>query len=260
SKPVFLGGLGFGMKWMMGWMHDTLEYFTKDPIYRQYHQNDITFSLAYAFTENFMLPLSHDEVVYGKKSILARMPGDEWQRFANLRLLYGYMFTHPGTKLVFMGNDIAQYNEWDFQNSLDWNLLDFKPHQAFQAYLKALHTFYKSNPALFEKQFNHDGFEWISDDDHQNCVIRYIRKGNDPKDTIVVSCNLTPTVHNNYKLDIPAKGKLAEIFNSDATAFGGSGVTNKKDIAITKTPWNGKTHSAKITLPPLGMVVFSIKA
>ena len=260
SKPVFLGGLGFGMKWMMGWMHDTLEYFTKDPIYRQYHQNDITFSLAYAFTENFMLPLSHDEVVYGKKSILGRMPGDEWQRFANLRLLYGYMFTHPGTKLVFMGNDIAQYNEWDFQNSLDWNLLDFKPHQDFQAYFKALNTFYKSNPALFEKQFNHDGFEWISYDDHQNCVISYIRKGNDPKDTIVVSCNLTPTVHKNYKLGIPAKGKLAEIFNSDATAFGGSGVTNKKDIAITKTPWNGKTHSAKITLPPLGMVIFSIKA
>ena len=259
SKPVFLGGLGFGMKWMMGWMHDTLEYFSKDPIYRQYHQNDITFSLAYAFTENFMLPLSHDEVVYGKKSILGRMPGDEWQRFANLRLLYGYMFTHPGTKLVFMGNEIGQYSEWDFQSSLDWNLLDFKPHQEFQAYFKALNAFYKSHPALFEKQFGHDGFEWISYDDHQNCVISYIRKGHKPEDTVIVSCNLTPTVHNNYKLGIPTKGKLVEIFNSDATIFGGSGVTNKKEVTITKTPWNGKAYSAKITLPPLGMVAFSIK-
>ena len=259
SKPVFLGGLGFGMKWMMGWMHDTLEYFSKDPIYRQYHQNDITFSLAYAFTENFMLPLSHDEVVYGKKSILGRMPGDEWQRFANLRLLYGYMFTHPGTKLIFMGNEIGQYSEWDFQSSLDWNLLDFKPHQDFQAYFKALNTFYKSHPALFEKQFGHDGFEWISYDDHQNCVISYIRKGHKPEDTVIVSCNLTPTVHNNYKLGIPTKGKLVEIFNSDATIFGGSGVTNKKEATITKTPWNGKVYSAKITLPPLGMVAFGIK-
>ena len=259
SKPVFLGGLGFGMKWMMGWMHDTLEYFSKDPIYRQYHQNDITFSLAYAFTENFMLPLSHDEVVYGKKSILGRMPGDEWQRFANLRLLYGYMFTHPGTKLVFMGNEIGQYSEWDFQSSLDWNLLDFKPHQEFQNYFKALNAFYKSYPALFEKQFGHDGFEWISYDDHQNCVISYIRKGHKPEDTIIVSCNLTPTVHNNYKLGIPNKGKLVEIFNSDATIFGGSGVTNKKEVTITKTPWNGKAYSAKITLPPLGMVAFNIK-
>ncbi|MBU3820587.1 1,4-alpha-glucan branching protein GlgB [Flavobacteriaceae bacterium XHP0103] len=260
SKPVILGGLGFGMKWMMGWMHDTLEYYAKDPIYRQYHQNDITFSLAYAFTENFMLPLSHDEVVYGKNSILGRMPGDEWQRFANLRLLYGYMFTHPGTKLIFMGNEIGQYNEWDFQSSLDWNLLDFKPHQDFQAYFKALNTFYKSHPALFEKQFDHDGFEWISYDDHQNCVISYIRKGNKSEDIVVVSCNLTPTVHKNYRLGLPTKGKLVEVFNSDAAEFGGSDVKNKKTIAITKTSWNGKNYSAKVTLPPLGMIAFCIKA
>ncbi|WP_111308689.1 1,4-alpha-glucan branching protein GlgB [Confluentibacter sediminis] len=260
SKPVFLGGLGFGMKWMMGWMHDTLDYFSKDPIYRQYHQNDITFSLAYAFTENFMLPLSHDEVVYGKNSILGRMPGDEWQRFANLRLLFGYMFTHPGTKLVFMGTEFGQYNEWDFQGSLDWNLLDFIPHKQFQNYYKALNAFYKSHPGLFEKQFSHDGFEWISYDDHQNCVISYIRKGNNPENDIVVSCNLTPTVHENYRLGLPKKGKLEEIFNSDAAEFGGSGISNKKRITIKKEPWNGKNYSAPITLPPLGFVAFVIKA
>ena len=162
SKPVFLGGLGFGMKWMMGWMHDTLDYFSKDPIYRKHHQNDITFSLAYAFTENFMLPLSHDEVVYGKHSILGRMPGDEWQRFANLRLLYGYMFTHPGTKLLFMGGEFAQYEEWDFQESLDWNLLEFEPHQNFKNFYKSLNALYKTTPALYEKGFSEDGFEWIS--------------------------------------------------------------------------------------------------
>jgi len=256
SKPVFLGGLGFGMKWMMGWMHDTLDYFSKDPIYRQYHQNDITFSLAYAFTENFMLPLSHDEVVYGKNSILGRMPGDEWQRFANLRLLYGYMFTHPGTNLLFMGGEFGQYNEWDFQGSLDWNLLDFMPHQQFQGYFKALNAFYKSNPALFEKQFSHEGFEWISYDDHQNCVISYIRKGNNPEEDLVVSCNLTPTIHKDYKLGLPARGKLVEIFNSDHTDFGGSGVVNDKEIKITKIPWNGKKCSAEVTLPPLAVTIF----
>ncbi|WP_100613642.1 1,4-alpha-glucan branching protein GlgB [Confluentibacter citreus] len=260
SKPVFLGGLGFGMKWMMGWMHDTLDYFSKDPIYRQYHQNDITFSLAYAFTENFMLPLSHDEVVYGKNSILGRMPGDEWQRFANLRLLYGYMFTHPGTKLLFMGSEFGQYNEWDFQGSLDWNLLDFKPHQDLKNYFKALNTFYKSQPGLFEKQFSHDGFEWISYDDHQNCVISYIRKGNNPENDVVVLCNLTPTVYKKYKIGIPIMGKLVEVFNSDAVEFGGSGVSNKRAITIKNEPWNGKKNSAQITLAPLSMIAFSLKA
>ena len=186
SKPTFMGGLGFGMKWMMGWMHDTLQYFGTDPLYRKHHQNDITFSLAYAFTENFMLPLSHDEVVYGKKSIIGRMPGDEWQRFANLRLLYGYMFTHPGTNLLFMGSEFGQYGEWNFQESLDWNLLDFKPHQDIQNYYKELNKFYRETPALFEKQFGEDGFEWISFEDTENSVISYIRKGNDPKKKVEI--------------------------------------------------------------------------
>ena len=259
SKPVFLGGLGFGMKWMMGWMHDTLEYFSKDPIYRKYHQNDITFSLAYAFSENFMLPLSHDEVVYGKNSILGRMPGDEWQRFANLRLLYGYMFTHPGTKLLFMGGEFGQYNEWNFQESLDWNLLDFEPHKNFQQYYKALNTFYKSTPALFEKAFTGEGFEWISYDDHENCVMSYIRKGKQPENNVVVVCNLTPESRKKYRIGLPNEGKLVEVFNSDSKDFGGSGVTNKKAITIKPTTWNGKNFSAEITLPPLAVTVFQIK-
>lgn len=258
SKPVFLGGLGFGMKWMMGWMHDTLEYFGKDPIYRKYHQNDITFSLAYAFTENFMLPLSHDEVVYGKNSILGRMPGDEWQRFANLRLLYGYMFTHPGTKLAFMGAEFGQYNEWNFQESLDWNLLEFEPHKNFQKYFKALNTFYKTTPALFEKGFSGDGFEWISYDDHENCVMSYIRKGETSKANVIVVCNFTPSVRENYRIGLPSKGKLKEIFNSDLKTYGGSGVSNKKAITIVKKPWNGKDFSANITLPPLAVTAFQI--
>ena len=260
SKPVFLGGLGFGMKWMMGWMHDTLEYFKKDPVYRKYHQNDITFSLAYAFTENFMLPLSHDEVVYGKNSILGRMPGDEWQRFANLRLLYGYMFTHPGTKLLFMGGEFGQYNEWNFQTSLDWNLLEFEPHKNFQNYFKALNTFYKSTPSLYEKAFSGEGFEWISYDDHENCVISYIRKGNAPENNVVVVCNLTPTVREHYKIGVPTKGKLVEVFNSDAVEYGGSGVSNKKPIAIKKQAWNGKDYSAELVLPPLAVTVFEFKS
>ena len=259
SKPVFLGGLGFGMKWMMGWMHDTLEYFKKDPIYRQYHQNDITFSLAYAFTENFMLPLSHDEVVYGKNSILGRMAGDEWQRFANLRLLYGYMFTHPGTKLFFMGGEFGQYSEWDFEGSLDWNLLEFDSHKNFQNYFKNLNKFYRETPALFEKQFNQEGFEWISYDDHQNCVISYIRKGKDPKDYVAVVCNLTPTVRENYKIGVPLKGSLKEVFNSDLEEFGGSGISNKKVIKIKKQDWNGKDYSVEITLPPLAVTVFKFQ-
>ncbi|MEW4922295.1 1,4-alpha-glucan branching protein GlgB [Algibacter sp. 2305UL17-15] len=259
SKPTFVGGLGFGMKWMMGWMHDTLEYFALDPIYRKYHHNEITFSLAYAFTENFMLPLSHDEVVYGKNSILGRMPGDEWQRFANLRLLYGYMFTHPGTKLLFMGGEFGQYNEWNFQESLDWNLLEFKPHQDMLNYYKSLNAVYKNTPALYEKGFSGEGFEWISYDDHENCVISYIRKGYKEAQNVVVVCNLTPAVRKDYKIGVTSKGKLVEIFNSDSEEFGGSGIANKKQITIKKESWNGKDYSAVITLPPLAVTIFEFK-
>ncbi|WP_397362912.1 1,4-alpha-glucan branching protein GlgB [Olleya sp. R77988] len=256
SKPVFLGGLGFGMKWMMGWMHDTLQYFAKEPIYRKHHQNDITFSMTYAFTENFMLPLSHDEVVYGKKSILNRMPGDEWQKFANLRMLYGYMFTHPGTKLLFQGAEFGQSEEWDFQTSLDWHLLQYKPHKGMQEYIKSINALYKSQPALHEKQFSHDGFEWIDYGDAEHSVLVYIRKGNKPKDNLVIACNMTPVPLENYRIGLPKKGKLTQIFNSDDKSYFGTGDFENKNLTSQAKLWHSRKNSIEITIPPLGMVVF----
>jgi len=258
SRPTFIGGLGFGMKWMMGWMHDTLQYFKKESVYRKYHQNDLTFSMTYAFTENFMLPLSHDEVVYGKHSILGRMTGDEWQRFANLRLLYGYMFTHPGTNLLFMGAEFGQSSEWNFESSLDWHLLQFGYHQGIKKCIADLNALYKTNPALFEKQFHVDGFEWINYSDSENAVLSYIRKGNNEKESLIVVCNFTPVVRQNYRIGLPMKGKLTEIFNSDNTEYGGSGVVSTKLIKIDKTPWNYRDYSAELTLPPLGVSVYKI--
>ena len=256
SKPVFLGGLGFGMKWMMGWMHDTLQYFSKEPIYRKHHQNNITFSLTYTFTENFMLPLSHDEVVYGKHSILGRMPGDEWQRFANLRLLYGYMFTHPGTKLLFQGCEFGQSEEWNFQNSLDWHLLDYAPHKGIQEVIKALNKFYRAEPALYENQFVPDGFEWIDYNDAENSVISFIRKGNEPKDNLIIVCNLTPIPRENYRVGLPKKGVLKEVFNSDKKKFYGSGKYINKSIKTTEHKWHSRNYSTIIDIPPLAMVAF----
>ncbi|CDF81276.1 1,4-alpha-glucan branching enzyme (GH13/CBM48) [Formosa agariphila KMM 3901] len=259
TNKVEHGGLGFGMKWMMGWMHDTLDYFKKDPIYRSYHQNEITFSLAYAFSEHFMLPISHDEVVYGKNSVLGRMPGDEWQRFANLRLMLGYMYTHPGTKLLFMGAEFGQYNEWDFQTSLDWNLLEFEPHIKTKSYVKTLNTLYQNTPALYEKGFAQAGFEWISYDDHQNAVMSYIRKGHDEENDLIVVCNFTPNSHKNYDIGVPRKGTLVEIFNSDSAEYGGSGVVNTKAIKAKKKTWNNKPYMFSITVPPLAISVFKYK-
>lgn len=254
SRPTYIGGLGFGMKWMMGWMHDTLEYFKKEPIYRRHHQNDLTFSMTYAFTENFMLPLSHDEVVYGKHSILGRMPGDEWQRFANLRLLYGFMFTHPGAKLLFMGGEFGQSSEWNFEQSLDWHLLEYDYHKGIKNTIQALNKLYRKYPALYEKQFTADGFEWINYGDSDNSVLSYIRKGNNPEENLIVVCNMTPVVREDYRIGVPVKGKLKEIFNSDAAEFGGSGVTNKK-IKTDEIVWNGRDYSVALTLPPLGVLV-----
>ena len=258
SRPIYVGGLGFGMKWMMGWMHDTLEYFQKDSIYRKHHQNEITFSMTYAFTENFLLPLSHDEVVYGKKSILSKMPGDEWQRFANLRLLYGYMFTHPGSKLLFMGGEFGQSSEWDFDQSLDWHLLEYDKHKGIQAVIRDLNKLYKTQPALHEKQFNAEGFEWIAYDDSQNSILSYIRKGIETKDKLIVVCNFTPIPQENYKIGMPRKGKLVELFNSDNEKYSGSGVGNAKAIPIKAEPSHHRMFSAHIVLPPLSVVVFKI--
>ncbi|MCA0131643.1 1,4-alpha-glucan branching protein GlgB [Winogradskyella alexanderae] len=256
SKPTFIGGLGFGMKWMMGWMHDTLQYFAKEPIYRKHHQNDLTFSMTYAFTENFMLPLSHDEVVYGKQSILGRMPGDEWQRFANLRLLYSYMFTHPGTNLLFQGAEFGQSEEWNFQQSLDWHLLQYAPHKGVQTLIKDLNSFYKNEPALYEKQFTGDGFEWIDYNDAENSVLVYIRKGYDDKDDIIVACNMTPVPRENYKMGVPRKGKLKEVFNSDLKKYFGSGEYKNKMQSTKAEPWQFRDDSVEINIPPLGMVAF----
>ncbi|OXA97241.1 1,4-alpha-glucan branching enzyme [Flavobacterium oncorhynchi] len=257
SRPTFTGGLGFGMKWMMGWMHDTLEYFQKEIVYRKYHQNDLTFSMTYAFTENFMLPFSHDEVVYGKKSLIYKMPGDEWQRFANLRLLYGYMFTHPGAKLLFMGAEFGQTSEWNFENSLDWHLLQYDFHSGIKKLITDLNQLYKSYPALYEKQFTGEGFEWINYSDHQNAVLSYIRKGNKPDENVIVVLNFTQIVRENYRIGVPKKGKLQEIFNSDAAVYGGSDVGNSKVLKAEATPYDGREFSVELILPPLSITVFS---
>ncbi len=258
SRPTSIGGLGFGMKWMMGWMNDTLDYFKKDTVYRKYHQNDLTFSMTYAFSENFMLPLSHDEVVYGKKSIVGRMPGDEWQKFANLRLLYGYMFMHPGTKLLFMGSEFGQIGEWNFDGSLDWHLLQYPFHEGVKKLITDLNHLYKTEPALYEKQFSPEGFEWINYSDHQNAVMSFIRKGNILKENVIVVCNFTEVVRSGYRIGIPRKGKLTEIFNSDAISYGGSGVSNSKNIPIDAMPYDGRDYSAELILAPLSVSVFKI--
>ena len=258
SKPTFLGGLGFGMKWMMGWMHDTLEYFKKEPIYRKHHQNDLTFSMTYAFTENFMLPLSHDEVVYGKKSLLYRMPGDEWQRFANLRLLYSYMYTHPGAKLLFMGGEFGQGEEWNFQQSLDWHVLEYPGHQGVQKLVSDLNALYQKEKALHEKQFSSEGFEWIDYNDSENSVITYIRKGLNPKDDVMVVCNMTPIPRENYRVGVPKKGKYRMIFNSDETQYAGSGFKVKKQYTTEAEAWQHRDNSILLDLPPLAMMAFKL--
>ncbi|RYU96332.1 1,4-alpha-glucan branching protein GlgB [Emticicia agri] len=258
SRPVYTGGLGFGMKWMMGWMNDTLRYFAKDPMYRKWHQNDITFSLVYGFSENFMLPLSHDEVVYGKGSLIEKMPGDQWRKFANLRLLFTYMFTHPGTKLLFMGGEFAQYAEWNFKTSLDWHLLEHQPNKGVNELMKDLNKMYRNEAALFDKQFSPDGFEWIDTSDRENAVIVYARKGFNEKDTIVVVLNFTPIPRSPYRIGVPAAGTYEEIFNSDDQKYWGTGVVNI-NVDTNKIPLHGKDNSIEISLPPLGGVVFRLK-
>ncbi|TDD93898.1 1,4-alpha-glucan branching protein GlgB [Flavobacterium cellulosilyticum] len=259
SRPTFVGGLGFGMKWMMGWMHDTLEYFKKDTVYRKYHQNELTFSMTYTFSENFMLPLSHDEVVYGKKSIAGRMPGDEWQKFANLRLLYGYMFTHPGTKLLFMGSEFGQSSEWNFDGSLDWHLLQYNYHEGIKKTITDLNALYKTQPALHEKQFSPETFEWINYSDHQNAVMSYIRKGHSPEDNLIVICNFTQVTRENYRIGLYKKGELIAVFNSDAEIYGGSGVENTTKLKVEASPYDGREYSIELTLPPLSVTVYKFK-
>jgi 1,4-alpha-glucan branching enzyme len=256
SRPVFAGGLGFGMKWMMGWMHDTIKYFSTDPLYRKYHHNQITFSLIYAFTENFMLPFSHDEVVYGKGSMLRKMPGDEWQQFANLRLVYSYMFTHPGSKLLFMGDEFGQGSEWDYGQSLEWYVLEYPNHQGIQLVVKTLNNLYRTEPALYEKSFEGAGFEWIDGGNANDSILIYTRKGHDAKNDLVIILNMTPTPHHDFRIGVPASGNWKEIFNSDDKKYWGSGMTNDKTVKTETVIWHGRQNSIKVNLPPLGGTIF----
>lgn len=255
SRPTFTGGLGFGMKWMMGWMHDTLLYFGKDTFFRQYHHNTITFSLTYAFTENFMLPLSHDEVVHGKGALIQRMPGDDWQKFANLRLLYAYMFTHPGGKLLFMGSEFGQTTEWKHDHSLTWHLLDYAPHQGIHQVVKDLNKLYSKEPALYEKSFDGQGFEWIDYNDWQNSVISFIRKGENSEDDVMVVCNFTPVPRQNYRLGTFDAKELKEVFNSDNTKYWGSGYKTVEKVNVQNTFSHGRKYSVELNLPPLSVLV-----
>lgn len=253
SRPTYMGGLGFGMKWMMGWMHDTLEYFKLDPIHRQHHQNSITFSIYYAFTENFMLPLSHDEVVYGKQPLIHKMPGDNWQKFANLRALYAYMYAHPGNKLLFMGAEFGQTSEWNHDASLDWHLKYQHFHKGVMHSLKGLNEVFSAEPALYELGFEEHGFEWIDIQDSANSAISFVRKGNNEEEMILVTCNFTPVSRENYRVGVPAAGKWKEIFNSDDQEFSGSGIINSHVIETSPESQHGRSQSIKLTLSPLGV-------
>lgn len=253
THPVVNGGLGFDMKWMMGWMHDTLGYLENPTVYRKYHQGQLTFSLVYAFSEKFMLPLSHDEVVYGKGSLINKMPGDNWQQFANLRLLYGYMYGHPGAKMIFMGGEFAQRHEWQHDYSLDWHENNNPDHQGIQRVVRDLNKFYKDHPALYENNFSSEGFEWINADDAAHSVIAWIRKAEDEQ--LIFIANFSPVVWNNYRVGVPKLGFYQEVFNTDNLYYGGSDQLNAGRLETSPIPYNGKTHSLSLTLPPLGMII-----
>jgi 1,4-alpha-glucan branching enzyme len=259
SRPTYLGGLGFGQKWMMGWMHDTLHYFSDDPVHRKYHQNEITFSIMYAFTENFMLPLSHDEVVHGKGSLAGRMPGDEWKKFANLRLMYTYMFMHPGTKLLFMGGEFGQTAEWNHEKSLDWHLLEFGVHQGVQNLIRDLNAFYKKERGLYEYQFEARGFDWIDYSDHENSVMAFQRQADLKEDLLIVVCNFTPEVRRHYRIGVPYRGKWMEVFNSDDVKYSGGGILNEGSLMTSPVKYHGRDYSISLTLPPLAISVLRLE-
>jgi 1,4-alpha-glucan branching enzyme len=256
THPVEVGGLGFKYKWNMGWMNDTLRYFSKDPVHRKYHQNELAFSLWYAFSENFILPLSHDEVVYQKGSLLNKMPGDEWQKHANLRLLFGYFYTHPGKKLLFMGGEIGQKHEWHHDNELAWYSLQDKFSFGVNKWIEDLNNFYKQQPALYEIDNHADGFEWIDFSDYENSIICYLRKAKNGDDNIIITCNFTPVCRYDYRIGVPFKNNLKEILNSDDIKYGGSGVVNDKIKVVDDIPFHNRPHSVSITLPPLAISVF----
>jgi 1,4-alpha-glucan branching enzyme len=255
SRPTHVGGLGFGMKWNMGWMHDTLDYFSADPVFRKYHHNDITFSIWYAFFENFMLPLSHDEVVYGKGALAGKMPGNPRQKIANLRLLYGYQFTHPGKKLLFMGGEIGQWAEWSHEGSVEWHLLQFQGHYGLWLWVRDLNYLYRNEPALHDLDFEASGFEWVDFSDQDQSVISYLRKGREAHEVMLVVLNGTPVPRFNYKIGVPFGGFWKEVLNSDAQVYGGEGFGNLGGQDAVPDHCHSRGHSLSLTLPPLGMVV-----
>jgi 1,4-alpha-glucan branching enzyme len=257
TRPVYTGGLGFGMKWNMGWMHDTLNYFSREPVHRSYHHNQMTFSIMYAFNENFMLSLSHDEVVHGKGSLINKMPGDNWQKFANLRLLFGFMFAHPGKKLHFMGMEFGQWSEWNYESSLDWHLLDWDTHKGLQFFMKDLNSVYKRFPALHEVDFSPEGFKWIDANDSQNSILSFARYDKSKNQKVLVVVNFTPVPHHNYRIGVPEDTTWNEILNSDALQYGGSGMGNFGGLEANPLPYHGEEQSINILIPPLGIVMFS---
>jgi len=255
SHPVYLGGLGFTMKWNMGWMHDMFHYFRQDPVHRKYHHNNITFSLLYAFSENFLLPVSHDEVVHGKGSLIGKMPGDEWRRFANVRAFLAYMYGHPGKKLLFMGAEIGQYEEWDYAGSIRWELLNYGYHRKLQALTAALNRLYTEHPSLYEVDYSFQGFEWIDLHDVEASVISFVRRAKNSSDFLMFVCNFTPVVRENYRVGAPASGAYVEILNTDAEMFGGSGVVHTNEIYTDPVPCHQRDQSVVLRLPPLGVCV-----
>jgi 1,4-alpha-glucan branching enzyme len=257
TRPAYVGGLGFGLKWDMGWMHDTLRYMSKDAIHRKYQHNDLTFRLLYAFNENFILPLSHDEVVHGKGSLLGKMPGDDWQKFANLRAMLGYMYAQPGKKLLFMGDEFAQGREWNHDESLDWHLLEYPQHQGVQRWLSDLNRFYRSEPSLHELEFTDQGFEWVDCNDAEQSVICLMRKGRTAGRVTLVAANFTPVPRFGYRLGAPCGGAWREALNSDAKEYWGSGLGNTGAVQAEAAPHHGRPFSLSITLPPLATVFFT---
>jgi 1,4-alpha-glucan branching enzyme len=256
SRPTYCGGLGFSLKWNMGWMNDTLRYQSKEPVHRRYHHDELTFSLIYAFTENFMLPFSHDEVVHGKGSLLDQMPGDIWQKFANLRLLYAYMWTHPGKKLLFMGCEWGQWNEWNVEAGLQWDLLQWESHSGMQKLVGDLNRVYKQEKSLHEVDFESEGFEWVDSMSHEKSILAYLRRAKDPKDFTLTVLNFTPVVHQNYRIGVPQPGRYAEILNSDSSLYSGSNQGNGGGVVAEEIEAQGRPWSINITLPPLAGTIF----
>jgi 1,4-alpha-glucan branching enzyme len=254
SRPTYVGGLGFGFKWNMGWMHDTLEYFQQDPVYRRYHHHQLTFSLVYAFSENFILPLSHDEVVHGKGSLLAKMPGDKWQKLANLRSLYAYMWAHPGKKLLFMGQELAQEREWSHERSLDWHLLEDPQHQGVQHLVRDLNHVYRDHAALWEVDFDPSGFWWLEPNDADNNVVAFCRGSRGARDVLACVANLSPVPRDGYRVGVPRPGRWREALNTDAEGYGGSNVGNYGGVEAETVPWHGQPYSVRLSLPPLGVL------